>query len=298
MSERLVIMKSQRQLAVEGWLGVIAPIAICGAARTLADGPSFIGAAAVFVSMRLVPATSSAILNRFGKGERVTGEERTRRIVMSLATGSPLLRVLALSFAQMVLLGSMFAAMAHLDRPVEVIVLAVIAIGLGLLTGVMRYLSIRRRAANFVLPPEDLAPAQSPWAWLREYLPLHYACMLGGIFAAYLVGRSFDWPANLFLLGVGFVGGSVVRGIVVGNANNRRRELLWADIRFRAALAIAALQFGVPFAVFAALLPGLLSSGVPFMPFYFAAGGFAFGTLILLFVWAAAKLSSSGARRA
>ncbi|MBS0470897.1 MAG: hypothetical protein JSR60_07490 [Proteobacteria bacterium] len=297
MSERLVVRKSPRQRAVENVLLHIVPILATVVGRTLADGPAPLAGLLGFVLVYFIPAIGSSILIRSGRGELVAPDVNLRNLRERIISAGPFLGVLRLWLFYTIWMGSLFAAIASFDFRDQVVLLALLAPAFGLAAAIFAYWQTGRSLDRPVAETDAPLQPQSLRSWLREFLPLHYACTIGGLGSAYFAGLPFDWPANGTLLIVGLIGGAVVRALAGRELFKGKRELLWIQLGFGEALEVAVLQTGIPFA--ALWMLGAVEMGLGLAEGAVAGlAGLVLGTLLLILLWVAARLGSSRARRA
>ena len=297
MTEKLVILKSKWQMNVEGWLVICLPPLLALTARLLAQGPTIVGAVAVFLTYFSVAPVGTAIAARLGWGELVTPEERRKRILDLILTRKPLRVMLVMGLASALWTASLFATFVDFNDRTGLALLSSLALISGVLYGVFCYRALRRQRAQIDTATREELPQETADGWLASFLGLYYACVIAGLGVGFGIGLLVPppWSAVPLML-------SMILGIAVASQIRQRRALtkrplLWVNLRFGGALLVALLQFGVPFGALGALLPILLGDRSPWMSLFFAVGALLFGIFYVLVLWASARLTERGVSR-
>lgn len=297
MSEILVVLKSPRQRAVEGYLCLAVPAAVAALCRfAVPSAWSMFAPVVTFASYFMVPLLGSVAAKRFGLGERVTHEAAQKAAMDRYLSRSPLTTIFWTVLAMTVWMFSIFWSFFPFDR-LAVVLTAAGSLAFGIFTGLLLYFNMRRQRRLLTMAIEEQWPQQTVRDWLPGFLALHYACFFLGMGIGFVAALRFGEPYNVIVFMAGLVGGMLIETVVKARgAPERKRQILWIDIDFFAALGLAALQLGIPFSFAAALLSVLENQGGPATMLIWGAAGFGFGCLVTMLGWAVGKSSAARSR--
>lgn len=141
--------------------------------------------------------------------------------------------------------------------------------------------------------------------WLKEFLPIEISCVGFGLAAGFAAAHVVPEGNVGLILGAGWLLGIGLEAVAADRVL-RKKPLLWSQVGFGGAVVIAMARMGLMFAAFFvvfALLEPFGTAGMPYEKLFTAvlitvAGlvGFVFGTLLMLMMWALARLGDARAR--
>jgi hypothetical protein len=290
LSEHLIVEKSRFQRGVETVLFLLAPPSL-SLALVFVHAPLLLIPILVLVSVYFIGPLGNLYAARFGKGERITREERLRR---SLATRNSvpfwmlLLRNVVLAW---ILLSS---ALLPLYFSVPTPALAILPLAGGPLVGYAWSMHHRNLRRTIEIIEKTPPPANPMRHWLLNYLPGAYLFWGVGIVAGWFASRYAPQPYAPLVAGCGIILGVLAHAQF--QARNRDVPARWYQFNFRQALLIGMLQLGVLFAATIAITVLSLGSSAAFAAAA-GAGGFLFGTLFTVLIWALAKVNDVRGRQ-
>ncbi len=303
MAERLVVQKSRRQRRIEAVLLIVLPPLLGGWLWYRGGGTPLNALVVVTVFFLVTPM--GGLIASFGSGERITPDERMRR-ALERAARMPF-AVLAgwtwITYTSVFLSALLAAATPAFAKTLLGFTPAFA--GVTLACALLVTFQLRRWYRHYD-PARPAERYQSVGQWLKEFLPVEIVCVGAGLVAGFVVAHFVPNPyvgvtlGGGWLLGIGFEA-------VVADRVLRRKPLLWSQVGFRGALTIAMARMGLMFAAFSMLFGLLQPIGLSDLPyewlvttvFVIVAGlvGFVFGTLLMLVMWALARLGDARARK-
>lgn len=303
MAERLYVEKSPLQRRIEGLLHVAVPPLVAGLLWH-GQGPSFPNTLLVLAAFFLVAPLGNLIASLMG-GERITADERMRRILERLAKVRFVFLVGWIWLTYAVLFASaLFAATGPAVLAAQPLTLATIALatlfGALLVSYQLRCWRVRYLRTR---PAERY---QSVGQWVKAFVPIQIVCVGIGLTAGFVAAHYVPPDYGFLALAAGWLAGVGIE-TVAAERLLQRKPLLWSQLGFGSALVVAMARMGLMFAMFFAFYAQLdqfrgagLPDGVRFAAFLsaaFALMGFVFGTLLMLAVWAIARLGDLGSKK-
>jgi hypothetical protein len=296
VSYRLVVDKSQRQRRIEGILIIVLPAIIASGLRLWLGPSPFISVVAFFVFFAIVPVGGA--IAAFGLGERITIDERMRRILERAAKGSFWRSVVWMTVAYgMLMLSATLPMVPLVELPSFARWIVPLCMFGGASCSLICAIYIRLSKRRYDKSESSVEQYTSPWQWLVRFLPIQYLCNGASLTAVYFVAWRFDGIERLFVLLGGYMLGAVLEAVLAGLIL-RRKPILWHQFGFGMALLTSVLRMGVlmgaVFWLIGRLLCGLEGADV----WILAGAGFAVGTLFMLAIWALSRLNDMRPRRA
>ena len=293
MMERLVVEKSERQWSIEAivmlTLTPAVPLGLWWFWRIL-FAPSLL-AVVIFYG---TSAVGNVYATYFGKGARVTLQERYRRMMERALARGFWRATLWFTLAYFVLMIGILVPMTppeQIGQSAEWIVPLALVTSLATAIYLASYIRLRIRA--LAQPDAESMPILSPWQFLRRYIPGYYFGVGAGLAGGYAVSLLLGAPWSAIAIGAGFVAGAFIHSVLQERLR-ATRPVLWAQFGFLAALCTAVLQLGIPFGIMVYLIDLRMYPGEALGHFSSAAAGLLFGMILGLFLWLIGKLGALG----